>query len=131
MPPPTAAMGPQKTAVVIRRPSVLEGRDHDGAPDHFQSRVCLRIVVAVDRYSESQVLFVAELDFLGRILPHEFYAAVKDNLGFGTVLADIAEDEVEIFLGHVDLVAVEQHIDLDELQAASGLDPPYIQTTIK
>ena len=69
-------------AIVLRCPSVLEGCDRDGAPDHFQTRVCLRIVVAVDRDPESQVLFVAELDFLGRILPHDFYAAGVDGLTF-------------------------------------------------
>ena len=78
---PTEVIG-----IVLRCPSVLDGRDHDGAPDHFQSRVSLRIVVAVDRDPECQVLFVTELDFLGRIFPQDFHTAGVDGLMFGEAL---------------------------------------------
>ena len=46
---------------------------------------------------------------------------------FGAVPADEIEDEIEILPGHIDLVALEQFVDLDELQGTAGLDPPDIR----
>ena len=41
--------------------------------------------------------------------------------------SDKIEYEVEVLFRDIDLVAVEQFVDLDELQGTAGLDPPDIR----